>query len=170
MFQRHAADAGPFIDVANDADEAGHGADVPARRTQAGTAFKSGSSCGGWGVGAAFGAPLAGAFYAFEIVIGNYPPAAIAPVMVAALSAVFVSRALGVDLPADYAEQRLAFADSLSPEMTSSLHHDLEHGNSLEVEWLSGGVVTLGKKAGVPTPCNRAVWDVLALHAAGSKK
>ena len=54
--------------------------------------------------------------------------------------------------------------------MTSSLHHDLEHGNSLEVEWLSGGVVTLGKKAGVPTPCNRAVWDVLALHAAGSKK
>ena len=30
-----------------------------ARRTQAGTAFKSGSSCGGWGVGAAFGAKMA---------------------------------------------------------------------------------------------------------------
>jgi 2-dehydropantoate 2-reductase len=83
---------------------------------------------------------------------------------------VAVGRALGVQLPADYAEQRLAFADSLSPEMTSSLHHDLEHGNPLEVEWLSGGVVTLGAKAGVPTPCNRAVWDVLALHAAGTKK
>ena len=79
-------------------------------------------------------------------------------------------RQLGVNLPADYADQRLAFADTLSPEMTSSLHHDLEHGNSLEVEWLSGGVVTLGKKAGVAAPCNRAVWDVLALHAAGSKK
>ncbi len=83
---------------------------------------------------------------------------------------VAVGRALGVDLPGDYADQRLAFADTLSAEMTSSLHHDLEHGNSLEVEWLSGGVVTLGAKAGVPTPCNRAVWDVLALHAAGSKK
>ena len=83
---------------------------------------------------------------------------------------VAVGRALGVNLPADYADQRLAFADTLSPEMTSSLHHDLEHGNSLEVEWLSGGVVTLGAKAAVPTPCNRAVWDVLALHAAGPKK
>lgn len=83
---------------------------------------------------------------------------------------VAVGRGLGVDLPADYADQRLAFADSLSPEMTSSLHHDLDHGNPLEVEWLSGGVVTLGAKAGVATPCNRAVWDVLALHAAGAKK
>ncbi len=83
---------------------------------------------------------------------------------------VAVGRALGVNLPADYADQRLVFADSLSPEMTSSLHHDLEHGNPLEVEWLSGGVVTLGAKAGVATPCNRAAWDVLALHAAGARK
>jgi 2-dehydropantoate 2-reductase len=83
---------------------------------------------------------------------------------------VAVGRALGVNLPEDYADQRLVFADSLSPEMTSSLHHDLDHGNPLEVEWLSGGVVTLGAKVGVPTPCNRAVWDVLALHAAGGKK
>ena len=54
--------------------------------------------------------------------------------------------------------------------MTSSLHHDLEHGNPLEVAWLGGGVVTLGATVGVATPCNRAVWDVLALHAAGAKK
>jgi 2-dehydropantoate 2-reductase len=80
---------------------------------------------------------------------------------------VAVGRALGVKLPADYAEQRLAFADRLSPAMTSSLQHDLERGNPLEVEWLSGGVVTLGAQAGVATPCNRAVWDVLALHANG---
>ena len=51
--------------------------------------------------------------------------------------------------------------------MTSSMHHDLERGNPLEVEWLSGGVVQLGQKVGVPTPANRAVWDILALHAAG---
>ena len=49
------------------------------------------------------------------------------------------------------------------------MHHDLKNGNHLEVEWLAGGVVQLGKKAGVPTPCNRAVWDVLALQAAGRK-
>jgi ketopantoate reductase len=28
-------------------------------------------------------------------------------------------------------------------------------------------VVQLGKKVGVPTPCNRAVWDLLALYAQG---
>lgn len=82
---------------------------------------------------------------------------------------VAVGRALGVNLPEDYAQQRLVFADSVAPDMTSSLHHDLERGNPLEVEWLSGGVVQLGQKAGVPTPCNRAVWDVLALYAGGKK-
>lgn len=51
----------------------------------------------GSAVGAAFGAPLTGAFYAFEIVIGNYTPAAIAPVMAAALAAAFVTRALGIE-------------------------------------------------------------------------
>jgi len=83
---------------------------------------------------------------------------------------VAVGRALGVDLPEDYAEQRLTFADSVANDMTSSLHHDLERGNPLEVEWLSGGVVQLGLKVGVPTPVNRAVWDVLTLHAAGRRK
>jgi 2-dehydropantoate 2-reductase len=84
--------------------------------------------------------------------------------------AVAVGRALGVALPADYAEQRLAFADGLPADMTASLHHDLERGNPLEVRWLAGGVVELGQRAGVPTPCNRAVYDILVLHAEGKKK
>ena len=84
--------------------------------------------------------------------------------------AVAVGRALGVALPENYAEDRLAFADSVPETMTSSMHHDLERGNPLEVAWLSGGVVQLGKQAGVPTPANRAVWDILALHAGGRAK
>jgi len=80
---------------------------------------------------------------------------------------VAVGRALGVALPADFAEQRLTFADTLPEDMTSSMHHDLERGNRLEVKWLSGGVVDLGRKAGVPTPANRAVCDILALYADG---
>lgn len=51
----------------------------------------------GAAVGAAFGAPLAGAFYAFEIVIGAYTPAAIAPVAAACLSAVLLVRLVGVE-------------------------------------------------------------------------
>jgi 2-dehydropantoate 2-reductase len=55
--------------------------------------------------------------------------------------AVAVGRARGVALAEDYAEGRLAFADGLPADMTSSMHNDLERGNRLEVEWLSGGVV-----------------------------
>jgi len=83
--------------------------------------------------------------------------------------AVAVGRAHGVALPEDYAESRLAYADGLPADMTSSMRHDLERGNRLEVEWLSGGVVQLGRDAGVPTPANRAVCDILALHTAGRR-
>jgi len=83
--------------------------------------------------------------------------------------AMAVGRAHGVMLPEDYAEARLAFCDSLPADMTSSMHHDLERGNRLEVAWLSGGVVELGKKAGVPTPANAAVAAILALHAGGGR-
>lgn len=83
---------------------------------------------------------------------------------------VAVGRALGVALPENYAEDRLRFADSIPADMSSSMHHDLEQGNRLEVEWLSGGVVQLGARVGVPTPANRAVWDILALHAQGRRQ
>jgi 2-dehydropantoate 2-reductase len=51
--------------------------------------------------------------------------------------------------------------------MTSSMHNDLERGNRLEVDGLSGDVVERGRAAGVPTPVNRVIYDILVLHAAG---
>ena len=51
----------------------------------------------GAAIAGAFGAPLAGAFYAFEIVIGAYTPAAIAPVAAASLSGVLVAQAFGAE-------------------------------------------------------------------------
>jgi 2-dehydropantoate 2-reductase len=80
---------------------------------------------------------------------------------------VAVGRAQGVPLPEDYAEQRLEFVDTVSAKMTSSMHHDLERGSRLEVRWLSGGVVELGREVGVETPLNRAVADILSVHANG---
>ncbi|WP_244498888.1 chloride channel protein [Methylobacterium sp. GXS13] len=51
--------------------------------------------CGAAGaIAAGFGAPLAGAFYAFELIIGTYSIATLAPVVVAALCGNLVSRAL----------------------------------------------------------------------------
>jgi CIC family chloride channel protein len=43
-------------------------------------------------IAAAFGAPLTGAFYAFELIVGTYTLASLAPVMVAALAGSLVAR------------------------------------------------------------------------------
>ena len=80
---------------------------------------------------------------------------------------VTVGRAHGVQLPEDFAEQRLAFCDGLPPEMDSSMHADLDNAKRLEVDWLSGAVVELAKAVKVPAPMNRAARDILALHAHG---
>ena len=81
--------------------------------------------------------------------------------------ALAVGRAHGIALPEDYAEQRLAFADGLPRDMIASMYHDLQAGKRLELPWLSGGVVDLGAAVGIPTPMNRAVRDILLLHAQG---
>jgi 2-dehydropantoate 2-reductase len=79
-----------------------------------------------------------------------------------------VARVQGVALPADYADDRLAFVDQLNPSATSSMSHDLERGNRLEVDWLSGDVVERGTRLGVATPCNRAISDILSIYRGGS--
>jgi 2-dehydropantoate 2-reductase len=80
---------------------------------------------------------------------------------------VAVGRAQGVQLPKDFAEDRLQFCDGLPADMTSSMHLDLERGNRLEVAWLSGDVVARGKETSIPTPVNRAIYDLLVLYAEG---
>ena len=81
--------------------------------------------------------------------------------------AVVVGRARGVKLAADAAEERLAFADGLPFDMTSSMHHDLDRGNRLELDWLSGAVVRFGSELSIPTPRNQAVCSALKSLAAG---
>jgi 2-dehydropantoate 2-reductase len=81
--------------------------------------------------------------------------------------AIAVGRAEGVALPEDELDRALERADTVSPAMTSSLHHDLERGNRLEVPWLAGAVVEIGARHGIATPCNRAIRDILAVHAMG---
>jgi 2-dehydropantoate 2-reductase len=81
--------------------------------------------------------------------------------------AVAVGRALGVPLADDFLTQRMAFIETLPAQMTASMQGDLARGNRLEVPWLSGAVVELGRQVGVATPLNRAVSDILALYADG---
>lgn len=82
---------------------------------------------------------------------------------------VAVGRAKGVPLPADYAEGRLAFCDTIPAAMTSSMQTDLARGNRLELPWLSGGVVEMGAALGIPTPVNRTIAETLAPHAQGRR-
>ncbi|MGH7066621.1 MAG: chloride channel protein [Acetobacteraceae bacterium] len=56
--------------------------------------------CGaGAAIGGAFNAPLTGAFYGFELIIGTYSIPTLAPVMVSSVVAVLIERQLGVARP-----------------------------------------------------------------------
>jgi 2-dehydropantoate 2-reductase len=84
------------------------------------------------------------------------------------LEVVAVGRASGVDLADAFVDERLAFVDTLPADMSASMYHDLVRGGRLELPWLSGGVVTLGERLGVPTPRNRTVADILAPYELGA--
>ena len=66
------------------------------------------------GIAGAFGAPLAGAFYGFELIIGGYSPNSLAPVAVAALIGYLVAHALAA-----------AEVGIVAPEKITILTHDL---------------------------------------------
>jgi 2-dehydropantoate 2-reductase len=80
---------------------------------------------------------------------------------------VAIGRAKGVSLPADQAEQSLAWADNLPATMVASMLGDLNRGNRLELPWLSGNVVKLGEAFGIATPVHQFIYSVLKLHAEG---
>jgi 2-dehydropantoate 2-reductase len=82
--------------------------------------------------------------------------------------AVAVGRAKGVPLAPDYALDRLEYGRSLPGNIVASMREDLERGNRLELPWLSGAVVRLGRELGLPTPANAAVVAGLKLHAEGA--
>jgi CIC family chloride channel protein len=51
--------------------------------------------CGAGGaIGAAFGAPLTGAFYAFELIVGSYSVSNVAPILAASVAGVLTARAM----------------------------------------------------------------------------
>ena len=79
-----------------------------------------------------------------------------------------VARRRGVTLADDFVAKQLAFADGLPPQMTSSMHGDLEAGGRLEVEWLSGAVARMAAEAGIEAPVNRTIYAALKRYARGA--
>jgi 2-dehydropantoate 2-reductase len=78
-----------------------------------------------------------------------------------------VGQACGVSLPPDFVEDRMKFADAAPFGFKASLLHDLERGARLELDWLAGKVVALGRQHNIPTPANDAVYAVLKPHRQG---
>jgi len=79
-----------------------------------------------------------------------------------------VGRARGVRLDPAFADDRLAFCDSLPPVMRASMADDLERGNRIEMPWFQGAVVAMGRAAGVATPANAFVEAVLSAYVDGA--
>ena len=78
-----------------------------------------------------------------------------------------VGRALGVRLPGDTEERVLGLLDTNPTNGKSSQLVDLERGRRLELEWLSGAIVRLGREHGVPTPIHRTAYAALKPFASG---
>ncbi len=78
-----------------------------------------------------------------------------------------VGRAKGVALEPDLVDRQLARLDALPRTMVASMLGDLERGNRLELPWLAGGVVQLGKEANVPTPACQFVFTALKHYRNG---
>jgi 2-dehydropantoate 2-reductase len=78
-----------------------------------------------------------------------------------------VGRARGVKLAPDLEEKMLKAMRGFPPEMMPSMTVDLLRGNKLELPWLGGKVVALGRELNVPTPTYDVMYAALKPYANG---
>jgi 2-dehydropantoate 2-reductase len=71
-----------------------------------------------------------------------------------------VGQACGVGLPDDLPDQRLKIIDTQDGRSIASMAVDLLRGNKMELPWLAGKVVELGREKGVPTPTTHVLYSV----------
>ena len=78
-----------------------------------------------------------------------------------------VGQAAGIVFPQDFPAELENAVRGFSPAMKASMANDLEAGNRLELDWLAGKVVALGRKYAVPTPAQEAVYAILKPYRMG---
>jgi len=81
--------------------------------------------------------------------------------------AVAVGLAEHVPLPPDSVANGMAQMRSMPAHHTTSMGNDLLHGNRLELPWLAGKVVELGRRHGIPTPVNSFIFTALKPYING---
>jgi 2-dehydropantoate 2-reductase len=116
-----------------------------------------------------FLAPLAGATCFYRGPIGEVlaDPARRGVLESLVGETVAVARAEGVALSPETEARVMERLGGLPAEMKASMLHDLEAGRRLELDWLNGAVVRLGRELGVATPANAEVTETLAPYAMG---
>jgi 2-dehydropantoate 2-reductase len=80
-----------------------------------------------------------------------------------------VARASGVPLPDQYLKEIMKMVGDMPANSKSSMLEDLERGRRLELQWLNGAMVRLGREAGVPTPTHQFITAVLKPFADGRR-
>jgi 2-dehydropantoate 2-reductase len=65
------------------------------------------------------------------------------------------------EIAADFADRHMAFIDGMAPGVHASMLDDLTRGKRLELPYLSGRVVELGRAAGIATPVHAMVFAAL---------
>ncbi len=83
---------------------------------------------------------------------------------------VAVARALGITLPDDAAERTLATHQSFPKTMYASMYHDIARGKPMELDSLSGYLVRMGRKLGVPTPVHEMAYLALKPYMHGAPR
>jgi 2-dehydropantoate 2-reductase len=78
-----------------------------------------------------------------------------------------VGRAAGVVFSPDFPAQLDRSVAGFPPTMKASMANDLAAGNRLELDWLAGKVVALGRKYGIPTLAQEAVYAILKPYRVG---
>jgi 2-dehydropantoate 2-reductase len=81
---------------------------------------------------------------------------------------VAVGEAKGIALPENAADRNRAFIAAAPPAMMASMAHDLIKGNRIELPWLSGKVVSMGRELGVPTPVHSVLYTILKPYIDGA--
>ncbi|HTR86078.1 MAG TPA: 2-dehydropantoate 2-reductase [Reyranella sp.] len=79
-----------------------------------------------------------------------------------------VGRARGIALPADALDRIVATNAGLPPDLMPSMAVDLVRGNRIELPWLGGKVVSLGRELDVPTPVHTLMYAGLKPYAMGA--
>jgi 2-dehydropantoate 2-reductase len=94
-------------------------------------------------------------------------PDLLAMLQAAVIEGMAVAHARKIQFPPNAMADMFAHMASMPPHSKSSMLEDLERGRRLELPWLSGAVLRLGRELGVETPIHRFITTVLAPHAGG---